>query len=135
MLERVMNKHGEPYMTQFNKICWTLVFVLCLAACSAHQQPKSLRTGFLLSGPGTLVSRNDHGIGVLFGNAGKTYVMNLEISGDYIRFYDQFSRRGYGEKIRFEFLPGDKVAVSGFVFAVQSLVEHHATSVSKREPI
>jgi hypothetical protein len=83
-----------------------------------------------------MISRNDNGIGVLFGNAGKTYVMDLQISGDYIRFYDQFSRRGYGEKIRFEFLPGDKVAVGGFVFVVRRLVEHQITSTaSELEPI
>jgi hypothetical protein len=119
-----------------NKISATLA-ILCIVyvtGCSAHQQSRSIRTGFLLSGPGTVISRNDNGIGVLFGNAGKTYVMNLEISGDFIRFYDQFSRRGYGEKIRFEFLPGDKVAVGGFVFVVRSLVEHQVTA-SMREPI
>jgi hypothetical protein len=119
-----------------NKISATLAIlcILYVTGCTAHQQPHSIRSGFLLSGPGTVISRNDNGIGVLFGNAGKTYVMNLEISGDFIRFYDQFSRRGYGEKIRFEFLPGDKVAVGGFVFVVRSLVEHEVTA-SVREPI
>src|SRR5262245_27348181 len=114
-------------MTKISAIL--MVFcVLLLTACSAHQHQRSLRTGFLLSGPGTMISKNDNGIGVLFGNAGKTYVMNLEISGDYIRFYDQFISRGYGEKIRFEFLPGYKVAVGGFLFVVRSLVEHQTTS-------
>jgi hypothetical protein len=109
-----------------------MLLMLCLfvAGCAAHQQSHSIRTGFLLSGPGTSVSRSDNGIGVLFGNAGKTYVMNLEVSGDYIRFYDQFSKRGYGEKIRFEFLPGDKVTAGGFVFVVRRLVEHQVTALS-----
>lgn len=117
-------------MIQINKISAALAIfcIVYVAGCAAHQQSRSIRTGFLLSGPGTTVSRNDNGIGVLFGNAGKTYVMNLEISGDYIRFYDQFSRKGYGEKIRFEFLPGDKVAAGGFVFAVRKLVEHQVTA-------
>jgi len=102
---------------------------LYVTGCAAHQPSRSIRTGFLLSGPGTMISRNDNGIGILFGNAGKTYVMNLEISGDYIRFYDQFSRKGYGEKIRFEFLPEDKVAVGGFVFVVRRLVEHQGNKI------
>ena len=124
-------------MIQVNKI--SAIFALfCLVyvfGCSAHQQSRSVRTGFLLSGPGTMISRNDKGIGVLFGNAGKTYVMNLEISGDYIRFHDQFSRRAYGEKIRFEFLPGDKVAIGGFVFVVRRLVEHEVLSEFKPNAI
>jgi hypothetical protein len=125
-------------MTSIAKISATMT-ILCVfyfMGCTAHQQPRSVRTGFLLSGPGTLVSKNDYGIGVLFGNSGKTYVMNLEIAGDYIRFYDQFRRRGYGEKVRFEFLPHDKVAVGGFVFVVRSLMEHQGNStLSKPEPI
>ena len=116
-------------MKSIEKVSAMLVILCALfvSGCAAHQASRSIRTGFLLSGPGTTVSRNDNGIGVLFGNAGKTYVMNLEISGDYIRFHDQFSRRGYGEKIRFEFLPDDKVAVGGFVFVVRRLVEHQIT--------
>lgn len=117
-------------MKPLDKIATTLIIfcALYVMGCAAPQQSRSIRAGFLLSGPGTMISRNDNGIRVLFGNAGKTYVMNLEISGDYIRFHDQFSRRGYGEKIRFEFLPGDKVAVGGFVFVVRRLVEHQVTS-------
>ncbi|MCI0616729.1 hypothetical protein L0244_27430 [bacterium] len=122
-------------MKLLRKILAILIMLsaLYVAGCAAHQQPRSIRTGFLLSGPGTMISRNGNGIGVLFGNAGKTYVMNLEISGDYMRFYDQFSRRGYGEKIRFEFLPGDKVAIGGFVFTVRRLVEHQVTSTASRD--
>lgn len=123
-------------MKPLDKISAMLIVfcALFVTGCAHLQQSRSIRTGFLMSGPGTIVSRNDNGIGVLFGNAGKTYVMNLEISGDYIRFHDQFSRRGYGEKIRFEFLPGDKVAAGGFVFVVRRLVEHQDVSTVKLKP-